>query len=157
MADSKGNIKTDYPLPVYNYRVEIGDKAVGFSEVSGLTIKHDVTTYKESPPAGGSPGPITRHMPAQLTPPTITLKKGIVKANSIPALYKWISATSINQIDKKDIFVRLCDEAGNAVVSWKVFNAFPTSLAAPTFTASSNEAAIESMELRADRIEIEET
>src|SRR5678815_816973 len=112
MSDIKANIKTDYPLPVYNYIVEFGDKPVSFSEVSGLTIKYDVTTYKEGPPGGGKPGPVTRHMPAQPTPPTITLKKGIVKAKSIPELFDWIKGTSINQIDKKDIFVRLCDEAG---------------------------------------------
>ncbi|HEX8113615.1 MAG TPA: phage tail protein [Kofleriaceae bacterium] len=156
MALSKAEIKTAYPLPVYNYRVEIAGVAVGFSEVSGLAIKHEVTTYKESPVGAGSPGPITMHMPAQATPPTITLKKGLVKANSVPTLFAWINATQINQIDKKDVYVRLCDEEGKAVVSWKVLNAFPTSLTAPTFTASSNDAAIESLELRGDRILIEE-
>jgi hypothetical protein len=47
-------IKTDYPLPVYNYRVEIGGDAVAFSEVSGLSIAYEVTTYKESPTASGA-------------------------------------------------------------------------------------------------------
>lgn len=156
MALSKSDIKTAYPLPVYNYRVEIAGIAVGFSEVSGLSIKRDVTTYKESPIGSGSPGPITMHMPAQETAPNITLKKGLVKANSVPTLFAWINATQINQIDKKDIYVRLCDEEGKAVVSWKVLNAFPTSLTAPSFTATSNDAAIESLELRADRILMEE-
>jgi phage tail-like protein len=42
------------------------------------------------------------------------------------------------------------------VISWKVINAFPTKLDAPTFDASSNDVAIETMELRADNITIEE-
>ena len=33
MALSKNEIKTAYPLPVYNYRVEINGNAVAFSEV----------------------------------------------------------------------------------------------------------------------------
>ena len=33
MATSTDTIKTDYPLPVYNYRVEIGGEAVAFTEV----------------------------------------------------------------------------------------------------------------------------
>ena len=48
------------------------------------------------------------------------------------------------------------DEAGNAVVSWKVLNAFPTKLDAPSFDANSNDVAVESMELMADRVTIEE-
>jgi len=52
--------------------------------------------------------------------------------------------------------VRLLDESGDPVISWKVINAFPTKLDAPTFDANSNDAAIESMELMADGVFIEE-
>lgn len=157
MALSKSEIKAAYPLPAYNYRVEIAGVAVGFSEVTGLSIKRETTTYKESPTAGGAPGPVVMHMPAQLSHVTISLKKGIVRAQSVATLYRWLSATQINQVEKKDIYVRLCDENGEAVVSWRVLNAFPTKLDAPSFTANSNDAAIETMELMADSITIEET
>jgi len=59
-------------------------------------------------------------------------------------------------VEKKDIYVRLCDEKGSAVISWKVINAFPTKLDAPTFDAKSNDAAIESFTLMADGVVIEE-
>lgn len=156
MAVSKETIKTDYPLPVYNYRVEIGSEAVAFSEVSGLSISYETTTYKESPTESGSPGPRVMRMPAQRGDTTITLKKGLVPSVSISHLYNWLKTVQINQIEKKDIFIRLCDENGDAVISWKVSNAFPTKLDAPTFDANSNDAAIESMELKADGITIEE-
>ena len=78
------------------------------------------------------------------------------RGTSIRVLYNWISTTTINQIQKKDIYVRLLDEAGDAVISWKVFNAFPTKLDAPSFDANSNDVAVESMELMADRVTIEE-
>lgn len=156
MALSKSDIKTAYPLPSYNYRVEIAGAAVGFSDVSGLSIRRETTTYKESPTSGGAPGPVVMRMPAQVANPTITLKKGLVRKASVAALYSWISTTQINQIEKKDIYVRLCDEKGDAVISWKVINAFPTKLDAPSFSANSNDAAIESMELVADSIVIEE-
>ena len=157
MAVSKDTIKADYPLPVYNYRVEIGGDAVAFSEVSGLSIGYESTTYKESPTESGAPGPRVMHMPAQPTETTLSLKKGLVRNTSIKTLYSWINATQINQIEKKDIFIRLCDENGDAVISWKVNNAFPTKLDAPTFDANSNDAAIESMELKADSIIVEES
>lgn len=157
MALAKADIKSAYPLPAYNYRVEIDGVAVGFSDVSGLSIKRETTTYKESPVASGSPGPVVMNMPAQITQPTITLKKGVVKSVSVSALYEWISGTQVNQVVKKDIFVRLLDEKGDPVVSWKVINAFPTKLDAPSFSAASKDAAIETMELMGDSIVIEVT
>ncbi len=156
MALTKAEIKAAYPLPSYNYRVEINGVAVGFSEVSGLSIRRETTTYKESSTGGGDGGPVTMNMPAQAVSPTLTLKKGLVRKNSLSTLYAWMSSIQANQVDKKDIYVRLCDESGNPVISWKVLNAFPTALEAPTFSASSNEVAIESMHLMADSIVIEE-
>lgn len=155
MALTKDEIKNSYPLPVYNYKVEINGKAVGFSEVSGLNITHATTTYKESPTQGGSAGPRVMIMPAQLGDVKITLKKGVVRGESISALFQWINDIQINQVEKKDIYVRLCDEKGEAVISWKVINAFPTQLDAPSFNAGSNDAAIESIQLAGDGVVIE--
>jgi phage tail-like protein len=156
MAVSAGEIKATYPLPVYNFRVEIGADAVAFSEVSGLSIHYDVTTFKECPIGGGSAGPRVIHMPAQPQPVNVTMKKGVARASSAAALYGWIKTVALNQVEKKDVVVRLCDEQGKPIISWKVVNAFPTKLDAPSFDAKSNEVAVESMELRADAITITE-
>ena len=113
MAVSKDDIKTAYPLPVYNYRVEIGPESVAFSEVSGLDIGYETTTYKESPVESGSPGPRTMHMPSQPTSTNLTLKKGIVRGKSVAALYDWISTIQVNLVEKRNIAIRLCDENGS--------------------------------------------
>lgn len=156
MAVTAAEIRQAYPLPVYNFRVEIGSEAIGFAEVSGLSMGFEITTYKESATESGAPGPRALHMPTQATAPTITLKKGVVRGASVNTLYKWFASTALNQVEKRDIFVRLCDEAGAPVISWRVINAFPSKLDAPTFDAKSNDIAIESMELRADRVTVEE-
>ncbi len=155
MATTKDEIRKSYPLPVYNYKVEIDGQTVGFSEVSGLSIHYETAKYAESPAAGGPPGPRWMHMPGQEGPATVTLKKGVVPTISVSTFFNWINAIQSNRIDKKDIFVRLCDEEGKAVVSWKVINAFPTKLEAPSFSATSNDVAIETMEVMADRVRIE--
>ena len=90
MAITKDEIKNSYPLPVYNYRVEIGSDAVAFSEVSGLNIAYETYTYKESPVGSGVAGPRVFNMPSQAQATTITLKKGIVPAVSVAVLYNWI-------------------------------------------------------------------
>jgi phage tail-like protein len=154
MALTKEQIKTEYPLPVYNFRVEIDGTTVGFSEVSGLNIAYETITYTESALKG--PGPRILYMPGKPKVTTRTMKKGVVTGVSVATLYNWINTIALNRVVKKDIMIRLCDENGAAVVSWKVLNAFPTQLDAPAFTASSNDVAIESMQLTADNIIIEQ-
>jgi phage tail-like protein len=156
MAYTKEQIKQNYPLPVYNYRVEIAGEPIAFSNVSGLNIEVGTHVYKESP-VGATAGPVVMRMPAQLADLKITLKKGLVRKKSLPVLYAWISTVQVNQIDKKDILIHLLDEAGSPVITWNVLNAFPVKLEAPTFDATSNDAAIESMELMADNILVSES
>ena len=154
MAMTKDQIKTAYPLPVYNFRVEIDGQTVGFSEVSGLSIAYETITYVES--AIGGPGPRFMHMPGKPTPTKLTLKKGVVTGVSVATLYAWVNTIQLNRVVKKDIAIRLCDENGVAVISWQVLNAFPTKLDAPSFTASSNDVAIETIELMADGIIVQQ-
>ena len=156
MALTKEEIKTAYPLPVYNYKVEIEGATIAFSEVSGLNISYETTTYKESPVESGAPGPRVMHMPAQGTPANVSLKKGLVRAASLPVFYDWINSIQINQVEKKNIVISLLDENGDPVIRWTVTRAFPTKLDAPTFDANSNDVAIESMELMGDGILMEE-
>ena len=44
MALTKEQIKIDYPLPAYNYRVDVAGESITFSEVSGLD-----RAYRPSP------------------------------------------------------------------------------------------------------------
>jgi len=154
MAMTPEDIKTAYPLPVYNYKVDIGTDTVAFSEVSGLSIAYETSVYKESSTESGKASPRVFRMPSQASETKLTLKKGLVPAKSQPALYDWINSVSINQVIKKDIAISLCDETGKAMVSWTVSNAFPTKLDAPTFDSNSNDVAVESLELMADGVTI---
>ncbi len=155
MAKTPSDLKKEYPIPVYNYIVSIGQKTMAFSEVSGLSLSFETTTYKQSPGEGES-GVKTMQMPAQEKAPTITLKRGIIPTDSIKYLYDWIKGTAINQVDKRDVEVKLVDESGkDAYIVWTVKNAFPTKLDAPTFDASSNDVAVESIELVGDSISID--
>ena len=156
MALSRESIRSDYPLPVYNYRVEIGDTTIACSSISGLNIGYNVTTFKQSRTETNMPGPKFMYMPAQIEEVTITISKGVVRKDSIPTLYGWLSTKRANVIEKRDIKVHLLDETGVAVVTWTVLNAFPTHLDAPSFDANSNDAAIETLRLRADQVMIAE-
>lgn len=150
MSVSPSDIKSTYPLPVYNYKVSIDNVDLSFTEVSGLTVEYETHTYIESPTSGS--GPRRLYMPAQIKPVNISFKRGVIDNSNLKYLYDWISEIHLNQVTKKDITIGLCDENGDPLVTWTVVNAFPTKVDAPAFNASSNDAAIESMDLMADKV-----
>jgi phage tail-like protein len=151
MAQDKEQVKTTYPLPVYNYRVTVGDSAIGFSEVSGLNIAYEPVTYKH----GLSFVMGVKIIPGMRQPIKLTMKKGVVKEKDF--LSKWLQDVYADPFKdvKKDILVDLCDESGKAVVRWKVLGALPTKLDGPTFNADSNEVAVETLELVAHDIQVD--
>ena len=150
MATSVKDIKDKYPIPVFYYRVTIaGEDAIAFSEVSGLSIEYETITYKD----GMSYRDGAKHMPGLNSPINLTLQKGIVKKDSF--LFDWISTVRLNTVEKRDVRIDLLDETGTAVVSWTVTDAFPKKLDAPSFNATSNEVAIESLELMASTLKVE--
>ncbi|MEH1945266.1 MAG: phage tail protein [Nostoc sp.] len=150
MATSTEEIKNSYPIPVFYYRVTIdGDDSHAFSEVSGLSIEYETIIYKD----GLSYKDGAKYMPGLSTPVNLSLKKGIVRKDSY--LFNWISSIKLNTVAKRDVRIDLLDETGAAVVSWTAINAFPKKLDAPSFNATSNEVAIETLELMANDLKID--
>lgn len=166
MALTKTEIKSAYPLPAYNYRVtileETSSSVISFSEVSGLAMEYEPIIYKHgfssimgyTPNASAALGPMI--IPGMPEPIRITLRRGIVKSKRF--LYDWIDSTyndPFYEKNKRDILIDLCDEAGMAVVRWKLQEALPLKLEAPDFRADANEVAIESMELVAQSLRVQ--
>ncbi|MBQ4852417.1 phage tail protein [Pseudoalteromonas sp. MMG012] len=146
MATARTDIEAEYPIPVYRFVVSFGEESIPFSEVSGLDIGFETITYKD--------GHGKKHMPGQPTDVNITLKRGLVRQKS--QFYDWISSISLNLVDKKDITISLTNEdRSQPLVTWKVINAFPKKLTAPSINGGSNEASVESLEMMADDIKIE--
>jgi len=46
MADSKAFQQAQYPLVAYNYRVTLDGQTASFSEVTGLAVSYETTTYR---------------------------------------------------------------------------------------------------------------
>ncbi len=150
MPTSPAEIKRTYPIPVFYYEVKIdGLDPIAFSEVSGLSIAYETISYQD----GMSYKEGTKHMPGQSGAVNLSMKKGIVRGDK--KLLNWISTIRLNIVEKKDITVTLKDEDDKPVVTWKVKNAFPTKLDAPTFDATANDIAVESMDLMANDLSVE--
>lgn len=151
MALTKQQIKDSYPLPVYNYRVTIGNTTMGFSEVSGLGVEYEPVTYKH----GLSFVMGSKIIPGMRQPSKLTLKRGITKGGAFLAAWLKDVYNDPFKNNKKDILIDLCDEGGEPVVRWTVIGALPVKLDAPSFDANSNDVAIETLELIAHEIKLD--
>lgn len=147
MAASVEAIEKDYPLPTYRFRVSIGDEIMAFSSVSGLKMTRQKIVYRDG--MGG-----LFQMLGFEPEFDITLSRGIVRAQD--ELWSWLNSASGRRIEKRDILISLTNEAGTELlVTWSVLNAFPISLSAPNFNATSNEVALEELQLAADSLRVE--
>lgn len=155
MAQDKNHIRSSYPLPAYNYRVTIlqdGETHVlSFAEVSGLSQEYEPVTYKH----GFSFVMGSKIIPGMHQPIRLTMKRGVVKERDF--LQSWIDSAygdPFSTSAKRDILIDLCDESGDPVVRWQVQRALPVKIDAPTFDVTTNEAAVETMELVAHGLQV---
>jgi phage tail-like protein len=146
MAESAASQRAKYPLAAYNFRVTVGDAAMGFSEVSGLAREYQTLTYKHGL-SYWEGEEITKFRYDKYV--QVTLKKGVVAGAM--ALARWLDSLD----EKKSLSVSLCDETGAAVVTWQIKKALVTKLEAPALQASGNDAAIETLTLMASGISVE--
>jgi phage tail-like protein len=145
MAVSAVAQRTQYPLGAYNFRVSLAGATLSVAEVSGLAIEYETTTYRHGLSFVEGEA-IVRHRIDKYVP--LTLKKGVIQG--VEALRRWFVAGDVRTLD-----ISLCDERGLPVVTWHVGKAIPVKLDGPALSASSNEAALETLELRVARLTLE--
>jgi phage tail-like protein len=129
------------PYRTFNFRVEIDGLTVGaFSECSGLSSDGDSVDYRE-----GTDVPLTvRKLMGLRKYSNVTLKRGYTQNNE---LWTWYLNIVNGVADRRNGAVILMDEQRNDVMRWSFENAWPNKIEAPSFNASGNEVAIETMEL----------
>lgn len=130
-----------YPFKKYNYKVTIdGTEAAGFSEVSAPGITIDPIEYRGDNLAGKTPG----KRPGILKYSNVTLKRGTTDSL---IFMNWMTGLKNGTVNRKTVVITLVDDAGKDFASWQLEKAWPTKYTAPDFSATSSEAAIESLEL----------
>jgi len=139
--------------PVYfrafQFTVEIdGISNARFQEVGGLDATTDVIEYREG---GDNLGP--RKLPAQTKHSNLTLKRGYT---SDTQLFSWYSDVMTGKTEniRKNISVIQLDMAGQEVMRWNLFQAFPVKYTAQTFNAKGNDLSIEVLEVAYERIDL---
>jgi len=145
MSETAASQRAQYPLAAYNFRVTVGEAVMSFTEVSGLAREYQTLTYKHGLSfwEGESISRFRYDKYVQLT-----LKKGVIAG--LTEIYEWLDSA-----DKLSLSISLCDEKGDAVVTWQIKKALIVKLEAPLLQASGNEAAIETLTLMGSGISVE--
>lgn len=131
--------RTD-PYRSYNFLVEIdGIIQAGFQECSGIDTSTDPIDYRE----GIDPTHV-RKLPGLTKFTNITLKRGITDSSE---LYQWRQTVVKGQVSRRNGSIVLLDDTGTERVRWNFFNAWPSKYTGPSFNATGNAVAVETLEL----------
>jgi phage tail-like protein len=137
------------PYRSFNFLIEIdGIPRGAFSECSGLVSHTDSVDYR----AGSDKSPNVRKLMCLQKFDNITLKRGYTQDK---VLWQWNNNIRNGVADRRNVTIVLLNEERNAVVRWHVENAWIGKIEGPSFKASGNEIAMESIELIHEGLSIE--
>jgi phage tail-like protein len=134
--------KRDDPFRGFNFRVEIdGITEAGFRECAGIDGTTDVVEYRD----GKDKGNIARKLTGLNKHSNITLKWGITSDKKI---WDWYKKTIDGKTERVNGSITLYDEANDKEAArWNFVNGWPTKLTGPSFNATSNDVAIETLDI----------
>jgi phage tail-like protein len=128
------------PYQTFNFAVEIEGLLVGgFSEVSGLDSEVEVEEYRE----GGVNG-FVHKLPVRTSHSNLLLSHGLTVGDT---LWNWYYNTTQGTIQRRNGTIMLLDAQQLPVMWWNFRNALPVRWTGPAFNATSDEVAVESLEL----------
>ncbi len=133
--------RTD-PYRGYNFLVEIdGITRAGFRECSGLDSSQDPIDYRE----GSDFKKLTaRKLPGLNKFANISLKRGVTDDAE---LWDWREKARKGEVERKNGSIVLLDDVGEEKVRWNFVDGWPTKWTGPSFNATGNEVAIETLEI----------
>lgn len=132
-------MKRQDPLRGFRFLVEIeGLTSGGFVRVKGLQreVKHE--SYRE-----GGVNEYEHKLFTQVSYPSVVLERGLV----LEDLWKWALAASEGDIQRKTVWIRLQNEAGEKSWAWQLDWAIPVKWSSSDLDANSSQVAMESLEL----------
>src|SRR5579872_2038025 len=134
------------PFRGFNFRVEIDNTAVaGFREAGGLTMTTDAVDYRE----GNEMSLHVRKLTGLRKFTNITLKRGYTTNED---LWKWYKNVLNGITDRRNGAIILQVEQHNDVLRWQFENGFICKWEGPAMNATSNDVAVESIEICAEQV-----
>jgi phage tail-like protein len=127
------------PLRGFRFLLEIeGITSGGFTRVKGLSREVKYESYRE-----GGVVEYEHKLVTQVSFPVLVLERGL----ALDDLWKWAQAVADGDVERKTVWIRLQDEAGDKVWSWQAEYAFPVKWTATDLDAQNSQVIMESLEL----------
>jgi len=148
--------KGDYPIPKFHFQVEWGtDFRIGFTEVTGLDFETEVIEYRE----GSSKKYNKGKQPGLTKFSNVTLKRGTFQGDfdyykEWRKTYLFQEGNKTGSQYRRTVTIKLLNESHEAIITWKLLNAWPSKVQSTDLKADANEVAIETMELVHEGLEI---
>lgn len=144
MPDRDPNV----PYKAFNFRVEFeGISGLSCSEISGLSFETDPVEYRE----GDEAYLHVRKLYGLRKFTNLQFKRGITTDLQ---LWAWYQEILNGPAALRDGAIILTDELQVDRLRWSFRNSFITKWEGPSFNATSNDVAIEMIELAVDRVEL---
>ena len=127
------------PLRGFRFLLEIeGITSGGFTRVKGLSREVKYESYRE-----GGVNEYEHKLLTQVIYPVVVLERGL----ALDDLWKWSQATADGEVHRKNLRIRLQDEAGEKMWAWQIENALPVKWTATDLDAQASQTVMESLEL----------
>ncbi|MCW4464567.1 phage tail protein [Glutamicibacter sp. MNS18] len=137
------------PYAQFNFLVLLdGVASAGFTEVSGLNTESDIVEYREGNYVGG-----VHKLPGLVKFGQLTLKRGYTLNQD---LWLWRKTTLEGATERRNGAIVLLDEAREPTLRWEFFEAWVSKYEGPALNATTSEAAIESIELAFENLQLAE-
>ncbi|HTF04390.1 MAG TPA: phage tail protein [Bacteroidia bacterium] len=128
-----------YPLVTFHFQVEWGGTRIGFTEVTGFKHELEKIDYRE----GNSPEFFVTKMPGMAKFGNCTLKRGEFRADD--EFWIWLTSVQMNKPERRDLTVKLLDEAHVPVITWNLSKCWPSSVEGNSFKSVDNTFAVETI------------
>jgi phage tail-like protein len=134
------------PFHAHRFKIEIqGIVRGGFREVSGLDSSQDPIEYRD-----GTDPTHVRKLPGLNKYSNISLKWG---STDDASLWEWRKKAIDGNVERKNGSIILINDAGEEKTRWNFHDAWPTKWTGPSFNATGNEVAIETLEIAHEGVE----
>jgi phage tail-like protein len=151
MSDQTGKVEDAiWPMPKFNFRVELNGATLNFSEVSGLDAEAQNIQYRH----GNHSGFYTIKMPGIQKVSNVTLKRGVFVGDS--KNNDWFSQFRFDPtpIKRNTVTIELLNEDGKPSMAWRLLNAWPTKITSTDMKSDGNEVAIDTLDIAFEGLEI---
>jgi phage tail-like protein len=122
-----------------------------FKEVSGIEMELDFTPITE---AGDNGSQI--NLPARSKFSDLVLKRGVLSSQSplTEWCYSWLLNDYSKKLQRKDVFLKILNEKGMAIMVWQFTQAYPSKMSITGFNSMDSAIIIEQITLKYESISV---